>query len=93
VYGEIKVKWEIQDGKNMILQVNVPANSLAVISLINVSQDCIQELKNDVIKMGYSDVQLYEEEKRLAFTAASGQIIIKYKLNNVCGLKNHKLQV
>ncbi|MBM7653593.1 alpha-L-rhamnosidase [Neobacillus cucumis] len=93
VYGEIKVKWEVQDGKNMILQVNIPANSLAVISLINISQDCIQELKNEVIKMGYSDVQLYEEEKRLAFTAASGQINIKYKLENVCGLENRKLQV
>ncbi|MDR4946054.1 alpha-L-rhamnosidase [Neobacillus cucumis] len=93
VYGEIKVKWEIQDGKNMILQVNIPANSLAVISLINVSQDCIQELKNDVMKMAYSDVQWYEEEKPLAFTAASGQINIKYKLENVCGLENRKLQV
>ncbi|MED4225896.1 alpha-L-rhamnosidase [Neobacillus cucumis] len=93
VYGEIKVKWEVQDGKNMILQVNIPANSLAVISLINISQDCIQELKNEVMKMGYSDVQLYEEEKRLAFTAASGQINIKYKLENVCGLENRKLQV
>ena len=83
--------WEIEDGKNMLLEVNVPANSLAVISLINVSKDCIQELKNDVIEMGYSDVQLYEEEKRLEFTAASGQINIKYKLENGCGIKNSNM--
>ncbi|MEH7117780.1 family 78 glycoside hydrolase catalytic domain [Neobacillus vireti] len=91
VYGDIKVKWEIEDGKNMSLEVNVPANSLAVISLTNVSQDYIQELKNDVLEMGYSDIQLYQEEKRLDLTAASGQFNIKYKLENGCGSKDSNM--
>ncbi|WP_160720595.1 alpha-L-rhamnosidase [Bacillus sp. USDA818B3_A] len=87
VYGEIKVKWEIQDGNTMILQVNVPANSLAVISLTNVNQVRMQELNDYIIGMGYNDVQFHEEGKRLEFTVPSGQIHLKYELE-ICDKLN-----
>ena len=63
VYGEIQVKWEIKDDTKMFLQVMVPANTFAVISLTNVNPDCIQDLKKYVSKKGYVDLHYYEEEK------------------------------
>lgn len=84
VYGEIKVKWEIQDGNTMILQVNVPANSLAVISLTNIDSGCIKELNDYVTEMEYSNYHYDEKERRVEFTAPSGKINIEYKLNDFC---------
>jgi alpha-L-rhamnosidase len=80
VYGEIKVYWEIQDEKNILLQVKVPANTLAVISLTNVSIDYIPELIKQVQEMGYSDVQFYEKDNRLEFTVGSGELELKWEL-------------
>jgi alpha-L-rhamnosidase len=80
VYGEIKVKWEVQDEKNLLLQVKVPANTLAVISLTNISLDCISELTHHVKEMGYTDLQFYEKEKRVEFSAGPGHIELKCEL-------------
>ncbi|MEH7073473.1 alpha-L-rhamnosidase [Neobacillus drentensis] len=80
-YGEIKVKWEKQDEKNMILQVKVPANTTAVITLPNVNPDCIKELHDFVYGKGYSDIQYNHEEKRFEFIAGSGELEIKWKLH------------
>lgn len=80
VYGEIKVNWETQDEKNMHLQVKVPSNTVAVISLTNVSIDYIPELIKQVQEMGYSDLQFYEKENRLEFTVGSGELELKWEL-------------
>jgi alpha-L-rhamnosidase len=82
VYGEIKVNWEIQEEKNMLLHVKVPANTLAVISLTNVSLDCISELTQHVKEMGYTDLQIFEKENRVELTAGSGQVELKWELIN-----------
>jgi alpha-L-rhamnosidase len=84
VYGEIKLKWEIQDGNTMILRLNVPVNSLAVISLVNIDPGCIQELNDYVTEMEYSNYHYDEKERRVEFTAPSGKINIEYKLNDFC---------
>ncbi|MEH7097212.1 alpha-L-rhamnosidase [Neobacillus vireti] len=84
IYGDIKVKWEIQEEKKMILQVCVPANTIAVISLTNVDPGCIQELNDYVTEMEYSNYQYDEKERRAEFTAPSGKINIEYKLNDFC---------
>jgi alpha-L-rhamnosidase len=83
VYGEIKVNWEIQEEENNLLRVSVPANTLAVISLKNVSPDYLSELVKQVKEIGYSDPQYLEEEKRFEFTVGSGQIELKWKLHEV----------
>lgn len=80
VYGEIKVNWKVQDEKNIHLKVKVPANTLAVISLTNVRQDCISELTQHVKEMGYTDLQFHEKENRLEFTAGSGQLELKWEI-------------
>jgi alpha-L-rhamnosidase len=80
VYGVIKVKWEVQDKKNMLLHVTVPANTFAVISLTNVSFDCISELTQHVKEVGYTDLQIFEKENKLEFTAGSGQLELKWEL-------------
>ncbi|PKG23863.1 alpha-L-rhamnosidase [Niallia nealsonii] len=82
VYGEIKVKWEIQDEKEMVLQVKVPANTCAIISLQNVSLDNIAYLQKYVKKKGYSNPKFYQEEKRFEFTVSSGQIEVNWKLHH-----------
>jgi alpha-L-rhamnosidase len=87
VYGDIKVKWEIQEEKKMFLQVMIPANTMAVISLTNVDPGCVQELKDLVSGMGYSNYHYYEKERRVEFTAPSGQINIEYKLNELSKIK------
>jgi alpha-L-rhamnosidase len=80
VYGEIKVSWQVQDEKNMLLKVKVPANTSAVISLTNISLHCNSELIQHVKEMGYTDLQFYEKENRLEFTAGSGQIEMKWEI-------------
>ncbi|MEH7414583.1 family 78 glycoside hydrolase catalytic domain [Neobacillus drentensis] len=87
VYGEIKVKWEIDDEKNMNLQVSVPANTLAVISLPNVSPNCIPELNDYITELGYSNCQYNKKINKFVFTVPSGQIEIKYKLNQKDNIK------
>ncbi|MCM3725762.1 hypothetical protein M3226_08710 [Neobacillus cucumis] len=74
----------------MFLQVMVPANSIAVISLTNVEPGCIQELNDYVTEMEYSNYQYYEKERRVEFTAPSGQINIEYKLNELCRINELK---
>lgn len=86
VYGEILVKWEVQEEQNMFLQVKVPANTAATISLTNVSPDCIQELKQLASEKGYADVQYYQEENRFEFIIGSGQIEVKWKLHDLSQL-------
>ncbi|MBT2654008.1 family 78 glycoside hydrolase catalytic domain [Bacillus sp. ISL-18] len=81
IYGDIKVKWDIQEEKKMILQVLVPANTIAVISLTNVDPGCLQELNDYVTEMEYSNYQYDEKERRVEFTAPSGKINIEYQLN------------
>ncbi|PFO06427.1 alpha-L-rhamnosidase [Bacillus sp. AFS076308] len=90
IYGDIKVKWEIKEEKKMFLQVMVPANTIAVISLTNVDPGCIQELNDYVTEMGYSNYQYDEKERRVEFTARSGQINIEYKLNELCRINELK---
>jgi alpha-L-rhamnosidase len=84
VYGNIRVKWRVQDENQMSLHVKVPANTLVVISLTNVCPVSIQELNDYVIEMGYSNVQYHEDEKKFEFTAGSGQVDINWKLHDSC---------
>lgn len=90
VYGEIKVNWEVQDGQKMFLQVKVPPNTVGVISLTNISPDCVPELVKQVSEMGYADPQFNEEEKRFEFTVPSGQIEMKWKLHDCQRLKKEQ---
>ncbi|WP_342041613.1 alpha-L-rhamnosidase [Bacillus sp. OTU2372] len=84
IYGDIKVKWEIKEEQKMFLQVVVPANTMAVISLKNVDHGSVQKLNDYLTEMEYSNYQYYEKERRVEFTAPSGQINIEYKLNELC---------
>ncbi|NHC42583.1 hypothetical protein G6549_21915 [Bacillus sp. MM2020_1] len=84
VYGKINVKWEVQDENQMYLHVRVPTNTCAVISLTNVSPDCIQELYDYVNEMGHLNGKYKEDEKKFGFTAGSGQFDIKWKLHDPC---------
>ncbi|MDF2788205.1 MAG: alpha-L-rhamnosidase [Neobacillus sp.] len=83
VYGEIKIKWEVQEEQDMFLQVNVPANTVATISLTNVSPDYIQELKQHASEKGYEHTQYYQDENRFEFTVGSGQIEVSWKLHDL----------
>jgi alpha-L-rhamnosidase len=83
-YGDITVKWELQDGNQMFLQVNVPTNTTAVISLKDISYESLKTLEKYVVEHGYTDVHYYEEEKRFEFTTPSGLIEMKWKINEFC---------
>lgn len=92
VYGEIQVKWEVQEDHNVFLQVKVPANSAATISLTNVSPDCIHELRQLASEKGNEKVQYFQEENRFEFEVGSGQIEVTWKLNDLSQLvKKEKL--
>ncbi|PLS02868.1 alpha-L-rhamnosidase-related protein [Neobacillus cucumis] len=86
VYGEMKVKWEINEEKKMFLQVMVPANTIAVISLTNVDPDCIQDLNDYLTEMGYTNCQYFEKEGKVEFTASSGKMNIEFKIIEICRL-------
>jgi alpha-L-rhamnosidase len=76
----------------MFLQVMVPANTFAVISLTNVNPDCIQDLKKYVSEKGYADLHYYEEERRIQFMTGSGRIKIEYKINDFCKINGYRVK-
>ncbi|WP_462409526.1 alpha-L-rhamnosidase [Neobacillus sp. Marseille-QA0830] len=88
VNGDILVKWEIQDEKNMFLEVKVPANTEAVISLTNIHPECIKELHDLVNDKGFSNVEYHLEDKRIEFTAGSREFNVKWQLHDPCHLIN-----
>lgn len=83
VYGEIKVKWELLDDRQVQLSVKVPANTIADISLVQVNPESVAELENYVITNGH-EIRGYDlENNTFVFTVPSGEVEVKWKLKEL----------
>ncbi|WP_394186791.1 alpha-L-rhamnosidase [Metabacillus halosaccharovorans] len=75
VYGQIRVEWKIDSRNEMVLNVEVPANSSALISLQHLNPKDLSRFKEQF--EGYTEL---ESDSHLKFTVPSGKYEWRYQL-------------
>lgn len=68
IYGDVEVKWELQD-KNLLLNIDIPPGTHGKIVLPLVDKDCIQEISEDKNKRSF----LTLSEKKSDYTIITVQ--------------------